>query len=401
MRYIILGASAAGISAAIKIRELDKYGEIIIISSDKKVYSRCMLHHILGKVRDVESTSFVEENFFEKHDIQWIKGRKVIELNAERKNVLLNDGTREQYDKLLIATGAVSQMPRIKNIDKARGVFGFRDIEHVEKIEKAVQSSKTALIIGAGLVGMDAAVGLLKRGIKVSIVEMYKRILPIQLDDRAAFNYKILMEKHGAKVFTDTSVVEVINDKNGNVKAAVLNNGMCIQCDMIIVATGVKPNTWFIKDTKIKLDRGIAINERCKTTLDSVYAAGDVCGMYSIWVTAVKQGITAAYNMTSNDKVMDDYFTAKNSMNFLGLETVSFRLVEPLDDSYRVDIFENKNVYKKIISKNGIICGAIFQGDISYCGLFGQLIKNKVNITGIKKNIFELNYADFYEECDW
>lgn len=396
MKYVILGASAAGINAAKKIRELDNTGEITLISSDDKVYSRCMLHHIIDKKRTIEEMSFIEKDFFANRNIHWIKGRTAEEIDINNKKVLLDDKTSQNYDKLLIATGAEAHMPPIKNIHKAKNVFNFRDVEHAEQINNNLNNVKTAVIIGAGLVGMDAAAGLIERGIKVSIIEASKRILPLQLDEQAAANYEKLLNKNNAEVFTGKFVKEVVTDDKGFANHVLLSDGSTVKCEIVIVAVGVKPNIGFIKDERIKIENGILIDETCKTSVEDVYAAGDVCGRSAIWSTAVKQAITAAYNMTGNEKTMEDYFTAKNSMSFFGLVTISVGMIEPPDNSYQVEIFENRKNYKKIIHKDGILYGAIFQGDITYCGIFTEFIKKKVDISSIKKRMFDLNYADFY-----
>jgi NAD(P)H-nitrite reductase large subunit len=110
----------------------------------------------------------------------------------------------------------------------------------------------------------------------------------------------------------------------------------------------------------------------------------------------VKQGIVAAYNMVGHRKTIVDSFALRNSMNFLGLECVSLGMIEAPDNTYTVDIIETDKVYKKVIHKDGIVYGAIFVGDISYCGVMQQLIKNKIDISNIKKNIFKIDYSDFF-----
>lgn len=400
MRYIILGASAAGINAAKTIRELDNSSEIMMISSDNNIYSRCMLHHIIGNRRDVEGISFIEKDYFQKYNIQWLRGADVIEIKIDESLILLEGGGEERYDKLLIATGASAVIPPIKNLREAKGVYTLRNIEDALSIRESAAFIKEAVVIGAGLVGLDAAVGLMERGVKVTIIEMGDRILPLQLDERAAASYEGLLERHGATVLTGVSVSEAIINKDGFIGAVRLSNGAEICCEIAVVAAGVRPNIDFIKDKRIKIDKGIFVNDSCETSVDSIYAAGDVCGKAAIWPFAVKQGITAGFNMTGNFKEMSDYFSLKNSMNFLGLETISLGLINAPDESYTVYIFDRNNIYKKIIVKDGIIHGAILQNDVAYCGVLTQLIKNKVDISKIKKNIFNISYGDFYNVDD-
>ena len=266
----------------------------------------------------------------------------------------------------------------------------------VMNIEEGIKKSKKAVILGAGLVGIDSAIGLMERGIKLSIVEMGNRILPLQLDQKGADKYQKLFKDKAVDIYTSVSLEEVILKEDGYVSKAKLSDGTLIDCDMIVVAAGVRPNIGFIKNTNINVNKGIVIDKSCRTSEKDVYAAGDVTFTAPIWPIAVKQGIAAAYNMYGEERVFDDTFALRNSMNFLGLETVSLGIVEAPDDSYTVDIIETKNVYKKVIHKDGIIYGAILLGDISYCGVLHQLIKNKINISNINKNIFKIDYADFF-----
>lgn len=396
MRYVILGASAAGINAAKTIRELDSSSEIIIVSSDKNVYSRCMLHYIIGNRRDLEGISFIERDFFEKYNIQWFKGIDVIDVNIDESLILLEDGKEVKYDKLLIATGAQAVIPPLKNLREAKGVYPLRSIEDALTIRERASSIEEAVIIGAGLVGLDAAIGLMERGVKVTIIEMANRILSLQLDERAASSYEMLLKAHGAEVITGAAVSEAIVNENGFIEAVKLKDGKEIACQMVVVATGVKPNVDFIKDERIKIDKGIVVNDRGETTAPSIYAAGDVCGRAAIWPIAVKQGITAGYNMAGKAKEMEDYFSLKNSMNFLGLETISLGLIDAPDDSYTVYISDKGDTYKKIIYKDGVIHGAIMQNDVSYCGVLTNLIKDKADVIKVKKNYFNISYGDFY-----
>lgn len=397
MKYVIIGAGAAGISAAEKIIELDSRGEVILISTDEVVYSRCMLHHVISGGRTVESISFIDKDFFGVHPIQWIKGRTVKGINFNDRKITLDDGASVAYDKLLIAAGSKASIPPVKGFTGAANVFTLRDIEDVERINKAVAVSKNAVVLGAGLVGLDAAMALLERGLQVTIVEMANRMLPLQLDARASQNYQEAFEKAGAAVFTWVSATEGVKDANDMVHSLVLSDGTVLPCDMVVAAAGVRPNLEFIKANDLEIDRGIKVNSCMQTSVPHVFAAGDITGLSAIWPSAVKQGIIAAYNMTGHDKQYTDYFTAKNSISLLGLETVSVGLPEAPDSSYSVDIFLKDGVYKKLIYKDNVVYGVILQKDIARSGFWTHVIKEKEKIDMSGKNKFNLSYADFFQ----
>ncbi|WP_432666266.1 FAD-dependent oxidoreductase [Wukongibacter baidiensis] len=396
MKYVILGASASGVNCAKTIRELDPNGQITMVSKDEKIYSRCMLHHVIGEKRSVEGINFVNEEFSEDFKIDWMKNVKAVSLDTTDKKVALDNGETLEYNKLLIATGASSFIPPVKNLREGKGIYGLRNIEDALIIKEEVNLVKDVVVLGGGLVGIDAVTGLLEHDINVSLVEMSDRILPMQLDRRAASKYEKLFEKEGARIYTCVSAEEVLLDEENRVKAVRLSDGRLIGCEMIVVATGVRPNVDFIADNTIALDRGIVINSKSETNIEDVYAAGDVTGKSPIWPLAVKQGIVAAYNMTGKSKEVEDSFSLRNSMNFLGLQTVSLGLIEAPDNSYNISIEEYEDSYKKVIHKDGIIYGAVIQGDISYCGVLTHIIKNKINISHIEKDIFDINYSDFF-----
>ena len=129
MKYVVLGSSAAGINGIRELRKLDKESEIILISKDREIYSRCILHQYLGGERNIEQLCFVEKNFEDCYQVKWIKGKACVGLKRQEKQVLLEDGTLISYDKLLIATGSHTFIPPVKHLKEAKNVIGFRNIE--------------------------------------------------------------------------------------------------------------------------------------------------------------------------------------------------------------------------------------------------------------------------------
>lgn len=268
MNYVIIGASAAGINAAKTLRKLDNSSNITIVSSDDRVYSRCMLHHIISDARTVESISFIEPNFFSKYNINWVKAVTVTGIDSENKTITCSTSDIISYDKLLIATGSTATIPPIENLRDGKNVFVLRNIEDALSIKEKVPFIKKAVIIGGGLVGLDAAYGLIERGIKVSIVEMADRILPLQLDSEAAKVYEDKILGHGGSIYTNAQVVKA-NLYNYNIVTSIqLKDGTRIPADIVIVAAGVKSNVDFINNADLKIERGIVVDEHCKTTLD-------------------------------------------------------------------------------------------------------------------------------------
>ena len=397
MRYIVVGASAAGISGAKTLRELDKDAEIILVSKDENVYSRCILHHYISGHRDIEALDFTDRDFFEKYNIEWKKGLEVKSIDDREHVIVLSNGESLKYDKILLATGASAFIPPVENLREAKNVVGLRNLEDAIKIKEEAEKVKNMVVLGAGLVGIDAIAGLAFKDLNVTLVEMGDRVLPIQLDKYASSKYEKRFEDAGVKLKLGVRAEKVLIDENKNPKALLINTGEEIPCELIIVATGVRSNVAFLKDRSIETDRfGLIINEKGETNARDVYGAGDITGRNPIWPTAVKEGIIAANNMVGNEIFMEDFFGSKNTMNFLGLTTMSLGVVNVPDDSYTEEIDISGENYKKIIHKDGKIYGAIIQGDLSYVGVLTQLIKEKIHVSKVKKPLFEIDYADFF-----
>ncbi len=400
MRYVVIGASAAGISGVKTLRELDKDAEIILVSKDENVYSRCILHHYISNHRDVEALNFTDKKFFEDNNITWIKGVEVKSIDDKAQSLELSNGETLTYDKVMLCTGASAFIPPVEGLREGNNVVGLRNLDDAVLIKEQAKKVKNVVVLGAGLVGIDAVSGLLGQGLNVSLVEMGDKILPIQLDKYTSDVYQKKFCENGVNLKLGVRAEKLILDENKNPKALVINTGNGteeIPCELVIVATGVRSNTAFLEGSNIEFDRfGLIIDEKGKTNVDNVYGAGDITGRNPIWPTAVKEGIIAANNMLGNEMIMTDFFGSKNTMNFVGIATMSLGDTEPKDETYKVEVKIDGDNYKKIIHKDGKIYGALIQGDLSYAGVLTQLIKENIDISKVTKSIFDIDYADFF-----
>ena len=401
MRYVVLGSSAAGINGVRELRRLDKEAEIVLISKDEMIYSRCILHHYLGGERDRERLCFAEKDFEKLYRVLWMKGRSCIGLKREAKKVLLDGGEEVPYDKLLIATGSHTFIPPVKNLKEAENVAGFRNIEDMEVLKEAARTAKDIVVMGAGLVGLDCVSGFLDLGVRVTLVEMAGWLLSRQLDERAARTYQEEFKKQGICQYYGVGIAEAVLDENRRITEIILTDGKRLPCDFVVVTAGVRSNVEFLKDSGIELSRfGLVYDETGKTSDENVYGAGDVSGTSPIWPVAVKEGIVAAGNMAGEKRAMTDFFASKATMNFLGIPSMSLGDVNAEDPEARTEIRETKDSYKKIIHKNGRIIGAVLQGDLAYGGILQQLIARKIDISKVKKPVFDIDYSDFFHMKD-
>jgi NAD(P)H-nitrite reductase large subunit len=394
MTHVIIGVGAAGITAAKTIRELEPDARIIMISPDETVHSRCMLHKYISHERDEKTISFVPEDFFDRSHITWIK-KKAVAIDTKNQEVGLEDGSKIPYDRLLIATGADSVIPPIMNFREAKNVFGLRHLSDAQKIRAFAEKSQRILVVGSGLVGMDAAYAFLEQGKDVTVLEMADRILPKQLDETAGSTYQNLFEQHGCKFILGRKTVLSTMPETDEITSVMLDDGSLIECDMVVVAAGVSPSVACIDGSDIKVNRFIQVDDCLKTSSDHVYAAGDVNGIAGIWPNAMKQGKTAGYNMCGKQTPYEDKYGMKNTMNFYGLTTLSLGDGIALEGD-KVIIREDSKSYKKAILRNGCLKSILIQGDIDYSGIYQYLIKNNICLDSVKTDVFHLSFADFY-----
>ncbi len=399
MKYVVIGSSAAGINAVRELRKTDPAGEIVLVSKDKNVYSRCILHQYLCGERTLERLNFAEPDFDRLYRVNWMRGREAVGLDREQKTLLLDGGEKLSYDKLLIATGSHTFIPPIKGLDGAVNYIGFRNIDDIEVLKEVPKTCKNIVVLGSGLIGIDCATGYLHMGVKVTLVDFAGWLLNKQLDERAAKTYIDAFRENGVEQYYGVGVNEVRVGEDHRIYEIELSDGTVLPCDYFVVTAGVRSNVEFLKDSGLELSRfGLVYDETGRTSDPDIYGAGDVSGTSPIWPVAVKEGMIAAANMAGGKEKMTDFFASKSTMSFLGIHTMSLGVVTPPDDTYRVDIYDKNGVYKKVVSKDGVIVGALLQGDLAYGGVLQQMIARKIDVRKVKKPLFEIDYSDFFHE---
>ncbi|MEI0698797.1 FAD-dependent oxidoreductase [Brachyspira intermedia] len=400
MKYLILGASASGLNGARELRMLDKNADITLVSIDDKIYSRCMLHYYISGKRNEESLNFMPKNFFSDYNIKWINNTKAVSLDSDKKIVKLSNGNEENYDKLLLATGASGAIPPIENLREANNVVGVRTLDDCNKIMGLAKKYKKAAVIGAGLIGVDVVSGILPYNLdKISIIDIAPFIISKQLDEHTANVYQNKLKEKNVDQYYSVKVKRIDIDNDKNPRFIELEDGKKIEADFIVVAMGISPNIDYLKNTPIKLNDagGVEIDKYGRTNIADIYAAGDITVTTAIWSAAVKQAIIAANNMVGNSIDIDNLFNFKSTMNLFNIPSMSIGTVIAPDDSYSVEIFDDKKGnYRKIVHKDGKIIGALLQGDLRYSGILTQLIKENIDVTKVKKTLFNIDYSDFF-----
>jgi NAD(P)H-nitrite reductase large subunit len=398
IKYLIIGNSAGGIGAAEAIRELDKTGTMAIVSDEPyPAYSRPLISEHLFEGRPLERMLYRPADFYEKNKIQAVFGEKVADVDFSGHSLKLASGRSLAWQKLLLATGGSPIVPRMEG-GELKEVFTFTRLDDAKAIDKFLNKHKgktQALVIGGGLIGVSASEALVKRGVKVTIVEMKDWILNTILDEEgAALEAKALTEA-GVDIITGHTVAMIKKNSSGGVGGAELDDGRTIACDLVVVAIGVTPRLE-LADGQLKTNRGIVVDRRMKTSMPDVYACGDVVEAYDfvfgenrvtpVWPNAYVGGRIAGQNM-AGIKAEYQGGTAMNSLKYFGVNIVSAGMVAPPDKSYEVIIQRGGGIYKKVILKDGLITGLVFAGDIEKSGIIYNLMKDKVKVDGFKQEL--------------
>lgn len=408
-KYVIIGGSVGAVGAVEAIREVDPVGDITVISEEPTYsYSRPMIAEYLSRETNQEKMAFPTKDFWNEHKVQTHLLRKAVKLDLPQKEVELENADRINFDKLLIATGGKPFIPRMEGTTK-KGVYNFTTLFDTQQIDEAITVNKAqkAVVIGGGLIGISATEALVKRGLKVTIIELKNWILNLILDKEAAKIVETAIQKEDVSIMTGRTVQSISGKKDNDdtVGGVVLDDGTAIECDMVVVAVGVIPRTELAAQTDLKVNRGILVDRFMQTSVPNVYACGDVAEAYdfinqtnrvlALWPVARIGGRVAGYNM-AGQKSEYPGATAMSALNYFGVPIISVGLTT-LDqaEGFETLVFHDKekNVYRKIVLKDEAIVGMTFVGDVERAGTVFNLMKNRINVEGFKHKLIADDFS--------
>ena len=314
MNIVIIGGGAGGLTTASNIRKYDKNAEITVITMDKDIaYSPCAIPYVLcGEVECFDDIIMHQPEDYLERDINIITRAEVFKVDSEKNKIkyrlIIEDNPNEKeltYDYLVIATGATSFIPPVRGND-LEGVFKIRTIEDGFKIKEYAEKSKKVVVIGAGLIGLETAYGLMKIGLEVTVIEMVPQIVPRLLDPSMAEIVQNYMEKQSINVLLGKPLEKIVGKEH--VEGIIIGDET-LDADMVIMATGVRPQTKLAKMAGCELGKwAIIVNERMQTSVPNIYAVGDCVEVIDaitghntqspLGTAAVRQGKIASKNIT-------------------------------------------------------------------------------------------------------
>ena len=364
--YLIIGNGISGLSAAEEIRKNDENGSILIISDEKgHTYWRTRLSELIAKDYTDEEILVKKDSWYKDKNIEEKLNTHIEKIDTEAKKVIGEDGEEFEYGKLLIATGAHAFIPPIKNSD-AEGVFAIRSAEDLKGFKNYLSGKDKIIIIGGGILGLEAASSISKLGLDITIVEAFDYLLPRQVDKDLSQKLEKSLNDMGMETLTGKFNEEILV-KDGAVCGLKLSDGTELEADAIMVQAGVRANTKLAQDSGLKTDRGILVGENLQVENEDIYAAGDVAQIENftigLWTASMEMGKIAGANMTGANKLYEQPKPFSTLMlGNVKLFSAGQNSGEGIEEVKKED---GEKIYK--LFKNGDkFVGGILWGDIKY-----------------------------------
>ncbi len=402
--YAIAGGSAAGVAAARAIRQADPKGRILMYTTDRSFYTRCLLHKVAAGVQEPGRIFFARESLAQELGIELHRGRKLEGVDVKNGRLSLDGGETEPYDSLLIASGASAIAPPLEGF-KGKGVFAFRELEDAIAIRHALKEARRVAVLGAGLAGCELAAELAHQGFETTLVEMAPRPLPLQLDEESGELCKAILERGGVKTVCGDKVLGLERDASGRPARLLFASGGHASCDILVCAAGVRPNSGMLAGSGVRLGErgGVRTDARCASSEPGIYAAGDVAesldsltGRWSstaIWPSAIRQGGVAGANMAGKEAAIAKNTGLRTAFSLCGTSFVSLGPIASPQPSWRKCTFKGTDAsgrrsLRTFYVEGDCLRGAIICGDIASSGAYAEAIMNRRPI-GINPRLFD------------
>ncbi len=386
-QYVIVGNGIAAAGCIEGIRKIDKDTPITVISSEKyPVYCRPLISYYLQGKTDLEKINYRSTSFYSDNGCKVIYGETADKINPDEHTVILKNGEKITYSKLLIATGSSPFVPYFEGIETVKNRFSFMTLDDTLSLENAICETSKVLIIGAGLIGLKCAEGLKDRVGKITVCDLVNNVLSSILDDDTAPTVQVHLEQNGIEFLMGDSVKSF--DKN----LATMQSGKQIPFDILVTAVGVRANTSLVADMGGEVNRGIVVNTKMQTSIPDIYAAGDCSEGYDLSIgknrvlallpNAYMGGFTAGVNMAGGDNEFNNAIPM-NSIGFMGLHIMTAGNYVTEKDDGKVLCRKSENETKKFFVKNDSLKGYILIGNILGGGIYTSLIRERTPLSTI------------------
>ncbi|MBI5197344.1 MAG: NAD(P)/FAD-dependent oxidoreductase, partial [Nitrospirae bacterium] len=364
---MVIGNGMAGTAFLEEIVQKKNRPSVTVFGEEPcNAYNRILLSDVLACAKSFDETHLNARSWYEEHDIRLRTGAPVIRISPDRKEIVTRDGQSHHYDRLLIATGSIPAIPPIRGLDR-RGIFTFRNIEDTESMIRWASSRYRAVVIGGGLLGLEAARGLTNRGMFVTVVHLMGHLMDQQVDERAGAILKSEIEKMGIQIRLGCTVEEISGD--GVVEQVRLTTGETIPADLVLITTGIRPNTQLAKEAGLAVNRGILVDDAMQTSNPDIFAVGECIEhhgrTYGLVGPVLEQAKIAAAIIAGSEEAAYHGSILSTALKVAGIQLTSMGDFRGKEEGSEELIYMDGGAatYKKLVIRDNRVIGAIFLGD--------------------------------------
>ncbi|WP_041808096.1 nitrite reductase large subunit NirB [Evansella cellulosilytica] len=384
-KLVMIGNGMAGVRCIEEILKRESSMFDITIFGDEPYpnYNRIMLSNVLQGKTTIEDININDWNWYKENGVTLFTGEKVTHINRLNKQVVTDKGNTVAYDELIIATGSSAFILPVPGSD-LEGVVGFRTIDDTNYMLNTAKRYKKAVVIGGGLLGLEAARGLMDQGMDVHVVHIMPYLMEQQLDEAAARLLKKDLEAQGMKFLMEKQTKEIYGD--GRVQGISFADGSSVACDLVVMAVGIRPNIALAKEAGIDVNRGIIVNNHLQTSQSSIYAVGECAEhngiAYGLVAPLYEQGVALAEHITGLASTGYEGSLLSTQLKVAGCDLFSAGKIKEDDETQAIIVQDQfAGVYKKVLITNNKIVGVVLYGDASDGTRLFSMMKKETDIS--------------------
>lgn len=392
-KLVVVGNGMAGIRTVEELLKLapDLYDITVFGAEPYTNYNRILLSPVLTGEQTLQDIVLNDEDWYARHGIRLLLNRKVVGIDRARRTVLADDGTRTPYDRLLLATGSNPFILPVPG-HELEGVVAFRDIGDVNLMIAASSRYRHAVVIGGGLLGLEAANGLAARGMEVSVVHLGATLLDRQLDGEAAALLRQSLEARGLTFLLQRQTQEILGGDDGRVRALRFTDGHEIPADLVVMAVGVRPNTELARSCGLHVDRGVVVSDTLQTYDPRIYAVGECVShrgtAYGLVAPLFEQAKVAANHLALHGIGRYEGSVTSTKLKVTGIDLFSAGDFVGGAQTESITLADTPGgVYKKLVIRGDRLVGACLYGDTADGAWYVRLIREGAGIDALRDRL--------------
>lgn len=394
-RLVVIGNGMAGMRTVeeLLLSAPDRYQITVFGAEPYGNYNRILLSAVLSGERNIDDIVINDRQWYVDRGITLYAGvdKAVVSIERGLRKVIARDGTVAEYDRLLIATGSKPVVAEVPGNDLS-GVIGFRDILDVNTMLSYSQTHRQAVVLGGGLLGLEAANGLLQRGMDVTVVHNHEVLLNRQMDRQAGKMLQAELERRGLKFKLATKTQQLLGDASGHIRRVLFQDGSELPCDLLIMAIGVRPNIQLAKQAGLYCEQGIVVNDTLQTYDPSIYAVGECIqhrgATFGLVAPIFEQARVCANHLSSHGAAEYVTLPTATKLKVTGINVFSVGDFNGNQQTSQIQFTDQRRgVYKKLVIKDDKLQGAVLYGETGDGNWYQQLLEKAETIAEIRETL--------------